>query len=111
MPALDALRVNPDRLWQRLMRLAQCGATPAGGVNRQALSAEEIAAWRCVIGWALEAGLEPSTDAAGNLFLTLRASAGAHSNLPPLLSGSHLDSQPPADASTVCMASSPRWKR
>ena len=83
--------IDADRLWTRLMALAEIGATPAGGVNRQALSDGEIAAWRRVIGWALEAGLTPSTDAAGNLFLTL---AGRDRAAPPLLLGSHLDSQP-----------------
>lgn len=73
------------------MSLAEIGATPAGGVNRQALSDGEIAAWRRVIGWALEAGLTPSTDAAANLFLTL---AGRDRAAPPCLLGSHLDSQP-----------------
>ncbi|WP_407192444.1 Zn-dependent hydrolase [Bradyrhizobium sp. STM 3566] len=83
--------INADRLWTRLMALAEIGATPAGGVNRQALSDGEIAAWRRVIGWAREAGSTPSTDAAGNLFLTL---AGRDRAAPPLLLGSHLDSQP-----------------
>ncbi|MCK1383279.1 Zn-dependent hydrolase [Bradyrhizobium sp. 21] len=83
--------INADRLWSRLMALAEIGGTPAGGVNRQALSDGEIAAWRCVIGWALDAGLTPSTDAAGNLFLTL---AGRDRAAPPILLGSHLDSQP-----------------
>jgi N-carbamoyl-L-amino-acid hydrolase len=83
--------INADRLWTRLMALAEIGATPAGGVNRQALSDGEIAAWRCVIGWAQEAGLTAATDAAGNLFLTL---AGRDRAAPPVLVGSHLDSQP-----------------
>ncbi|MGY4290338.1 N-carbamoyl-L-amino-acid hydrolase [Bradyrhizobium sp. LM2.7] len=83
--------INADRLRTRLMALAEIGATPAGGVNRQALSDGEIAAWRRVIGWALEAGLTPSTDAAGNLFLAL---AGQDRTAPPFLLGSHLDSQP-----------------
>lgn len=83
--------INADRLWTRLMALAEIGATPAGGVNRQALSDGEIAAWRRVIGWAREADLTPSTDAAGNLFLTL---AGCDRAAPPFLIGSHLDSQP-----------------
>jgi len=83
--------IDADRLWTRLMALAEIGATPAGGVNRQALSDGEIVAWRRVIGWALEAGMTPSTDAAGNLFLTL---AGRDRAAPPLLLGSHLDSQP-----------------
>ncbi|WP_404523039.1 Zn-dependent hydrolase [Bradyrhizobium diazoefficiens] len=83
--------INADRLWTRLMALAEIGATPAGGVNRQALSDGEIAAWRRAIGWAREAGLTPSTDAAGNLFLTL---AGRDRAASPVLLGSHLDSQP-----------------
>src|ERR1700756_5469516 len=83
--------IDADRLWTRLMALAGMGATPAGGVNRQALSEGEIAAWRRVIAWAQEAGMTPATDAAGNLFLTL---AGRDRAAPPLLVGSHLDSQP-----------------
>jgi N-carbamoyl-L-amino-acid hydrolase len=83
--------INADRLWTRLMALAEIGATPGGGVNRQALSDGEIAAWRCVIGWVQEAGLTASTDAAGNLFLSL---AGRDRSAPPILVGSHLDSQP-----------------
>src|SRR5882757_10022492 len=83
--------INADRLWTRLMALAEIGATPAGGVNRQALSDGEIEAWRRVIGWAQEAGLTAATDAAGNLFLTL---AGRDRGALPVLVGSHLDSQP-----------------
>ncbi len=73
------------------MELAEVGATPGGGVNRQALSDGEIAAWRRVIGWARGAGLTAATDPAGNLFLTL---AGRDRSAPPLLVGSHLDGQP-----------------
>jgi len=86
----DAL-IHADRLWSRLMALAAIGATPAGGVNRQALSDGEIEAWRLVIGWGCDAGLEPATDAAGNLFLTL---PGRDRSRPPLMLGSHIDSQP-----------------
>lgn len=84
-------RIDADRLWNRLMTLACIGATPGGGVDRQALSAEEIASWRTMIDWALSAGLEPSTDAAGNLFIAL---PGIDRDAPPVLAGSHLDSQP-----------------
>lgn len=83
--------IDADRLWRRLMALAQIGATPAGGVNRQALTAGEIEAWRLLIGWARGLGMEPSTDAAGNLFLTR---PGLDRDLPPLLIGSHIDTQP-----------------
>lgn len=83
--------ISPDRLWARLMALGQDGALPGGGVNRQALSAEEILAWRRLLDWGREAGLVPSTDAAGNLFLTLQ---GSYPHLAPVVAGSHIDGQP-----------------
>lgn len=88
-------RIDPARLWTRLFSLGEIGARvpgdPSQGVNRQALSAEEIAAWHRVIGWGRDAGVVPATDDAGNLFLTLE---GTEPDLPPVLAGSHLDSQP-----------------
>jgi beta-ureidopropionase / N-carbamoyl-L-amino-acid hydrolase len=73
------------------MRLAEIGARGDGGVDRQALSPDEIEAWRLLLSWAGEAGLEASTDDAGNLFLTL---PGRDRALPPALIGSHVDTQP-----------------
>lgn len=84
-------RIDADRLWARHMQLARHGATANGGVDRQALSAEEIAAWREVIAWGRDTGLAPYTDAAGNLFLRLE---GRDPDAAPVLTGSHLDSQP-----------------
>ncbi|WP_116134446.1 hydantoinase/carbamoylase family amidase [Tropicimonas sp. IMCC34043] len=83
--------IDPDRLWARLMRMAEIGGFPGGGVNRQALSDQDHAAWRQMLDWAAPLGLEPATDAAANLFLTL---PGRDRALPPVLIGSHLDSQP-----------------
>lgn len=84
-------RVVRDRLWDRHMLLARCGATPANGVNRQALSAAEIAARRELIEWGGALGLAAYTDAAGNFFLRME---GREPDAAPVLSGSHLDSQP-----------------
>ena len=83
--------ISPDRLWARLMALGADGALPGGGVNRQALSPEEILAWRRLIAWGAEVGLQASTDPAGNLFLTLK---GLNPQLAPVVAGSHIDSQP-----------------
>ena len=91
MAARPPRRVDAERLWERLMVMARIGATLAGGVNRQALSGEEIASWRQMIEWSEAAGLIPSTDSVGNLFITL---PGTDPQALPLLSGSHLDSQP-----------------
>jgi beta-ureidopropionase / N-carbamoyl-L-amino-acid hydrolase len=83
--------VSGDRLWDRLMVLGKFGATERGGVNRQALSDEEIAARAQLVRWAEAIGLEPSTDPLANLFLSCK---GADPGLPALLIGSHIDSQP-----------------
>lgn len=83
--------VDGKRLWADLMALAQHGATPLGGVNRLALSAEEIAARKTLVAWGREIGLQASVDEAANLFLRLE---GREKDLPPLLTGSHIDTQP-----------------
>jgi N-carbamoyl-L-amino-acid hydrolase len=83
--------VDGERLWQRLMALARFGATEKGGVSRLALSEEEISARAQLVTWGSAIGLEPSVDPASNLFLRL---TGTDPVLPPLLIGSHTDSQP-----------------
>ncbi|WP_231693671.1 M20 family metallo-hydrolase [Ottowia caeni] len=83
--------VSDARLWDRLQSLAQFGATPLGGVNRQALSAEDTEAQLALVEWGQALGLEASRDDAGNLFLRLQ---GTDPDAAPVLSGSHLDSQP-----------------
>ncbi len=86
-----AAAVDADRLWARHMAMARHGARADGGVDRQALSSEDAAA-RCELtAWGRAIGLEASTDAIGNLFLRL---VGADPSLPPVMTGSHLDSQP-----------------
>jgi beta-ureidopropionase / N-carbamoyl-L-amino-acid hydrolase len=91
-PALEVARaVDADRLWARHMRLAEIGATARGGVDRQALSGEEIEARRRLAAWAGELGLEVLTDDIANLFLRL---PGQRPELAPVLAGSHIDSQP-----------------
>ena len=61
--------VREDRLWQRHADMAKLGGTPKGGVNRQALSAEDAAARNLLAGWARARGFSLSTDAIGNLFV------------------------------------------
>ena len=45
----DADAVDEARLWRRQMTMAENGATPAGGVNRAALTAEDIWARKLMI--------------------------------------------------------------
>ncbi|MEQ9814751.1 MAG: M20 family metallo-hydrolase [Azospirillaceae bacterium] len=87
-----APRVNGNRLIARLRELARIGGRPDGGVNRQAFSTEDAAARTLVVDWARAAGLAASTDEIGNLFLR-HEPPGSEGQL-PILSGSHLDSQP-----------------
>ncbi|MBV8394605.1 MAG: Zn-dependent hydrolase [Alphaproteobacteria bacterium] len=83
--------VREDRLWQRHVDMAKLGGTPKGGVNRQALSPEDAAARNLLSGWAKARGFEVFTDAIGNLFVQR---AGSESSAAPVMSGSHMDSQP-----------------
>lgn len=83
--------IDAARLWRRHEALARIGATAAGGVDRPALSTADIDACRLLVDWASSIGLKPSRDAAGNLFLRLQ---GTDTHAAPVLSGSHLDSQP-----------------
>lgn len=73
------------------MALARFGARPDGGVDRQALTPAEIEARAELVAWGRALGLEPYTDAAANLFLRL---PGREPDLPPVLAGSHIDTQP-----------------
>jgi N-carbamoyl-L-amino-acid hydrolase len=86
-----SLRVNGDRLWSRLMDMARIGATPAGGCNRQALSDLDMEGRALLQRWAEAAGCEARVDAIGNLFLHR---AGRDPQLPVVMTGSHLDTQP-----------------
>lgn len=86
--AADA--VDGARLWDRLHALARHGARPDGGVDRPALSAAEADAKATLIAWGRDANLTPFTDALGNLFLRWEGATDG----PPVLLGSHIDSQP-----------------
>ncbi len=88
---LDALTINGDRLWQSLMELAQIGGTPKGGVCRLALTDLDRQGRDLVVGWARDAGLTITTDRIGNVFMRR---AGRNNALPPVVCGSHIDTQP-----------------
>ena len=84
-------RVDGGRLWRRLMQMAEIGAIPGNGVNRQALSEEDIAARELLIDWARRRGYAVAVDEAANLFVRR---PGSEPDLAPVLTGSHMDSQP-----------------
>lgn len=88
---LAADAVDSARLWLRLQTMARIGARSDGGVNRQALSAEDIASKQTLIDWAQARGFAVFTDPIGNLFVRR---AGTDPDAAPVVTGSHLDSQP-----------------
>lgn len=73
------------------MTLAAIGATPKGGVARLALTDLDRAGRDWVVAQAREAGLSIVVDQIGNVFMRR---AGRDENLPPVMAGSHIDTQP-----------------
>ena len=89
-PMQVVAQVSQQRLLDRLAQLARFGALENGGVDRQALSSEELDARAWLIDWAGSLGCEVITDDSANLFIR-RAGQEA---LPPVVTGSHIDTQP-----------------
>src|SRR5258708_15739031 len=87
------LQVNGERLWASLMELARIGATAKGGVCRLAASDLDGEARRLFIRWCEEAGCTVTVDRIGNIFARR---PGRNPELPPVMTGSHLHTQPPA---------------
>lgn len=85
------ITVNGERLWATLNEMATIGATPAGGVTRLTLSEEDRRARDLLRDWALAAGFGYRVDSMGNMFIRR---AGKNPALAPVLTGSHVDSQP-----------------
>lgn len=83
---------NRDRLWRDLMTMSRIGRLPGGGAARIALSDADRDARSLFIHWCEEAGMEVSVDAIGNIF---GRREGTEPSLPPVLMGSHLDTQAP----------------
>lgn len=84
-------RVDGKRLWSRLMRMAEIGATEKGGVCRLALSELDRQSRDLFSSWCEVAGCTVSLDAMGNMFARR---AGTDSRALPIAAGSHLDTQP-----------------
>ncbi|HYG42263.1 MAG TPA: Zn-dependent hydrolase [Bordetella sp.] len=85
------ISIDGQRLWQSLMDLAQIGATPKGGNCRLALTALDGQGRDLVVGWMKDAGLSVRVDQVGNVF---GRRAGRNDTLPPVMTGSHIDTQP-----------------
>ena len=84
-------RIDPARLWDSLTAMAEVGATPKGGVKRLTLTEVDREGRKRFAGWCEAAGLTVRVDSMGNMFARR---PGRDPSRPPVLFGSHLDSQP-----------------
>src|SRR5512147_2764811 len=73
------------------MEMAKIGATEKGGVCRLALTDLDRQARDLFCQWAKDAGCTIKVDKMGNVFARRR---GKDPSLPPVMTGSHIDSQP-----------------
>src|SRR3954467_13110282 len=85
------LMINGERLWASLMELAQIGATEKGGVRRLAASELDAEARRLFLPRGGGAGCTVQVDRIGNI---CARRSGRSPGLPPVMAGSHLDTQP-----------------
>lgn len=82
-------KVNGERIWSRLMALAEIGATEDGGVTRYSYTDLEAKANERVMSFMEEAGLETGYDSVGNLYGVKKGKTED-----TILIGSHVDSVP-----------------
>ncbi|GAA0413146.1 Zn-dependent hydrolase [Cocleimonas flava] len=93
---MNVEKCNQERLWNSIMEIGQIGhvdveGSKVGGCHRLALTDKDKQARDLFIGWAKEIGCTLRVDAVGNIFLRR---AGTDNDLPPVITGSHLDTQP-----------------
>lgn len=85
------IQVKGDRLWDSLMEMAKIGATEKGGNCRLAASDLDKEGRDLFVRWCREAGCTVTVDKIGNIFARR---PGKDNSLPPVMTGSHLDTQP-----------------
>jgi beta-ureidopropionase / N-carbamoyl-L-amino-acid hydrolase len=87
----DNLRINGDRLWESIHEIAKIGPGVRGGSNRQTLTDDDAEGRRLFQRWCEDAGMTVKVDRMGTMFARRE---GADPSLPPVVIGSHLDTQP-----------------
>jgi N-carbamoyl-L-amino-acid hydrolase len=90
MPIPAAAQFNMDRLWQTLDRSAEIGKGREGGLSRLALTGSDKEVRDQFVTWCREAGLEVTVDRLGSIYGRRK---GTDDSLPPVMTGSHLDTQ------------------
>lgn len=85
------ITVDRDRLVETMRTQAEFGGTGGGGLYRLALTPENVAVRDWLVEEMEDAGLAVRVDEIGNIF---GRREGTGPDAPPVLVGSHLDSQP-----------------
>lgn len=85
------IQIDGERLWASLMEMARIGATEKGGVCRLTLTDRDKQSRDLFTRWCEEAGCTVTVDEMGNMFARR---PGKAADAPPVMAGSHLDSQP-----------------
>jgi N-carbamoyl-L-amino-acid hydrolase len=85
------LRINGERLWGSLMEMAKIGPGVKGGNRRLTLTDVDRDGRELFKSWVEKAGCTLAIDTMGNMFARR---PGADDLLPPVMVGSHLDTQP-----------------
>ncbi|MDT0501546.1 MULTISPECIES: Zn-dependent hydrolase [unclassified Halomonas] len=88
---MTLVNINARRLWQRIMSMAEIGATSLGGSSRLALTDEDRCGRDLFIEWCRQANCEVRIDRLGNIFARR---PGTDPECLPIACGSHLDTQP-----------------
>jgi len=91
MADLSNIRIDGTRLWDSLMEMAKIGATPKGGCKRLTLTDLDRQGRELFASWCKAAGCSIAVDEMGNMFARR---PGTEDGLPPVMMGSHLDTQP-----------------
>jgi beta-ureidopropionase / N-carbamoyl-L-amino-acid hydrolase len=85
------LRINGERLWDSLMEMAKIGPGVKGGNRRLTLTDVDREGRDLFKSWVEKAGCKLAVDTMGNMFARRE---GTDAKLPPVMVGSHLDTQP-----------------
>ncbi len=93
MPPSRVIRANRSRLRREFEAQARIGRYGKTGLARVAFTRDYNQVRNLFRGWMEKAGLKTRIDAVGNLF---GRKEGRVKGLPPVMTGSHLDSQNPA---------------
>ncbi|CAN7664484.1 Zn-dependent hydrolase [Bosea sp. LjRoot237] len=83
-------RIDIGRFWTTIERSAEIGTGRPGGLSRLALGDADREMRDVFIDWCRQAGLSVRVDGIGNIFARR---AGQDDSLPPVVMGSHLDTQ------------------